>query len=264
VADIAEAAGRASGCSPEDRTGLRAAGLLHDLGRVTVSSEVWDRPGRLGAADVERVRLHSYWTERVLRRCSGLAVLADVAAGHHERCDGSGYHRGVRAGDLPVVARLLAAADVLAALTEPRPYRAALDRDAAARVLGREVAAGALDADACDAVLSGAGLPRPRRSWPCGLTDREVEVLRLAARGLSNRRIAGLLGVSERTVGHHLAHVFDKTGRRTRAGAAVFAMEHGLAVASAGPDAWAERPMPAAAAPGTVAARRPSTHRRSP
>jgi DNA-binding NarL/FixJ family response regulator len=55
-----------------------------------------------------------------------------------------------------------------------------------------------------------------------------VDVLRLAARGLSNRAIAARLGVSDRTVGHHLAHVFDKTGRRTRAGAAVFAMEHGL------------------------------------
>ncbi|MBD4982869.1 LuxR family transcriptional regulator, partial [Xanthomonas citri pv. citri] len=74
----------------------------------------------------------------------------------------------------------------------------------------------------------------PRPSWPAGLTDREVDVLRLAARGLSNRQIAAELVVSDRTVGHHLAHVYDKTGRRTRAGAAVFAIEHGLVPAEPG------------------------------
>jgi DNA-binding CsgD family transcriptional regulator len=184
--------------------------------------------GPLGTADAERVRLHPYWTDRVLRRCSGLAPLAGLAAGHHERCDGSGYHRGVGAGELPAAARLLATADVLAALTEDRPHRPALPAAGARAALAREAAEGRLDGDACAAVLAGAGLPRPRRAWPCDLTDREVAVLRLVARGLSNRAVAERLGVSDRTVGHHLAHVFDKTGRRTRAGAAVFAMEHGL------------------------------------
>jgi DNA-binding NarL/FixJ family response regulator len=95
-------------------------------------------------------------------------------------------------------------------------------------VLATEATAGRLDPDACAAVIEGAGLARPRTPRPRGLTDREVEVLRLSARGLSNRQIAVELAISERTVGHHLAHVFDKTGRRTRAGAAVFAMEHDL------------------------------------
>ncbi|WP_448625315.1 HD domain-containing phosphohydrolase [Geodermatophilus sp. URMC 64] len=228
VAELADAGARAAGWPEEERRSLRAAALLHDLGRAVVSSAVWDRAGPLGAADVERVRLHPYWTDRILRRCSGLAPLAGVAAGHHERCDGSGYHRGVGGAELPVAARLLAAADVFAALTESRPHRPAATPAQAAAVLTAEAAAGRLDADACAAVVAGAGLPRPRPAWPCDLTDREVEVLRLAARGLSNRAIAGHLGVSDRTVGHHLAHVFDKTGRRTRAGAAVFAMEHGL------------------------------------
>ena len=228
VAELADAGAAAAGLAAAERDLLRAAALLHDLGRVVVSSAVWDRPGPLGAADLERVRLHPYWTDRVLRRCAGLAPLAEVAAGHHERCDGSGYHRGVGAGELSGGARLLAAADVLAALTEERPHRAALPPREAGRRLEAEAAAGRLDADACAAVLAGAGLPRPRRAWPCDLTDREVEVLRLAARGLSNRAIAERLGVSDRTVGHHLAHAFDKTGRRTRAGVAVFAMEHGL------------------------------------
>lgn len=226
VAAVADAA--AAGLPEDERAALRAAAYLHDLGRVAVSSAVWDRPGPLGAADVERVRLHAYWTDRILRRCPALAPLADVAAAHHERCDGSGYHRGSGAAELGYPARLLAAADVFAALTEDRPHRPRRDRDAAAAVLLGEARAGRLDREACVAVVEGAGLPRPRRAWPCDLTDREVEVLRLAARGLSNRAIAAELVVSERTVGHHLAHVYDKTGRRTRAGAAVFAMEHGL------------------------------------
>jgi HD-GYP domain-containing protein (c-di-GMP phosphodiesterase class II)/DNA-binding CsgD family transcriptional regulator len=226
VVAVTDAAAALAGIA--DRVALRAAAHLHDLGRAAVSSAVWDRPGPLGPADWERVRLHAYWTDRILRRCPGLAPLADLAAAHHERCDGSGYHRGVRSSDLPFAARLLAAADVFAAATEPRPHRPALTTEAARALLLDEVAAGRLDADAAAAVIEGAGLPRPRRAWPCDLTDREVDVLRLAARGLSNRAIAAELVVSERTVGHHLAHVYDKIGRRTRAGAAVFAMEHRL------------------------------------
>jgi DNA-binding NarL/FixJ family response regulator len=78
-------------------------------------------------------------------------------------------------------------------------------------------------------VIEAAGLPRPRAPWPCDLTEREVEVLRLCARGLTNRQIADVLVVSVRTVQHHLASIYDKTDRRTRAGAAVFTVEHGLA-----------------------------------
>ncbi|MDQ1531009.1 MAG: hypothetical protein QOE37_1114 [Microbacteriaceae bacterium] len=228
VAVVADSAAATAGMANRERGTLRAAALLHDLGRTVVPSSVWDRAGPLDAADQERVRLHSYWTERVLRRCPGLDSLAETAAGHHERCDGSGYHRGVRSGDLPWAARLLAGADVFAACREPRPYRPAMTLDAARRVLASEVTAGRLDVDAAAAVIDGAGLAPLPRAWPSGLTDREVDVLRHTARGLSNRAIAAELGVSERTVGHHLAHVYDKTGRRTRAGAAVFAVEHGL------------------------------------
>lgn len=225
VADLACGAARLMGV---DDTGLRAAALLHDLGRAGVSSAVWDRPGPLGVADTERVRLHAYWTGRVLDRCPALAGLAPVAAAHHERLDGHGYHRGAAAADLPVAARLLATADVFAALTEDRPHRPALAPSDAASTLVGEGAAGLLDREVCGAVVEAAGLPRPRVAWPCDLTDREVDVLRLAARGLSNRLIADELGLSGRTVETHLTHVYDKTGRRTRAGAAVFAMEHDL------------------------------------
>jgi DNA-binding NarL/FixJ family response regulator len=133
----------------------------------------------------------------------------------------------VRGEDLPPLTRLLGCADVYAALTEDRSHRPARSASDAAAALMREAAVGRLDRAACAAVVEAAGLPRPRAART-NLTDREIEVLRLAARGMSNRRIAETLVVSERTVGHHLAHIYDKTGHRTRAGAAVFAIEHGL------------------------------------
>lgn len=228
VAELAVEAGRLLGMDETDRGALRIAALMHDIGRVAVSSSVWNRAGPLGAGDWERVRLHPYWTARILVRCPALAPLAPVAAADHERLDGSGYHRGVRGADLSTGARVLAAADAFAAMTAERAHRPALPPDQAAKALLEEAAAGGIDAQAAGAVVEAAGLPKPRSPWPCGLTDREVAVLRLAARGLSNRDIADTLVVSGRTVQHHLASVYDKTGRRTRAGAAVFAIEHHL------------------------------------
>jgi DNA-binding CsgD family transcriptional regulator len=219
---------------------VRQAALVQDLGRTAVASSVWDRAGPLGSAEWERVRLHPYWTQRILERAPALAGLAEVAAAHHERLDGSGYHRGARAGDLPAAARVLAAADAFAAMVQPRPHRPALPHAAAARELMDDARAGRLDPDAAAAVVEAAGLPRPPRPWPCDLTDREVDVLRLAVRGLSNQGIAEALVISPRTVQHHLAHVYEKTGRRTRAGAAVFAIEHGLVPGEMGRSADAD------------------------
>ena len=98
VADLAGGAGALLGMDEQGLRGLRAAALLHDLGRTAVSSEIWDRAGPVGPADLERVRLHPYWTERILGRCPALSPLVDIAAAHHERLDGSGYHRRSRAG----------------------------------------------------------------------------------------------------------------------------------------------------------------------
>jgi len=226
VAELAIAAARLAGLDDLDEIGIAA--LLHDVGRAGVVSSIWDRPGPLGAADRERVRLHPHWTERVLSSSPLLAPLALLAAAHHERLDGSGYHRGAQAADLPRSARLLAAADALAAMTEDRPHRRAHTRDEAAHIVQDEAVAGRLDPEMAAVVIEAAGGRRPRTAWPNDLTDREVDVLRLTARGLSNKEIASSLVLSPRTVQNHLAAVYDKTGRRTRAGAAVFAVEQGL------------------------------------
>jgi DNA-binding NarL/FixJ family response regulator len=145
-----------------------------------------------------------------------------------------GYRTWQRSSDLrppgaDLASDLLEAAEVWASLTEPRPGRGALDASRAAVSLEGAVAAGLLDEAAVGAVLAASGhQPRLRAPADPALTDREVQVLRLAARGLTNRTIAAQLGISDRTVGHHLAHAYDKTGRRTRAGVAVWAVERRL------------------------------------
>lgn len=228
VAALAAGAGGLAGLEDGAIDRLRLAALLHDVGRTSVSTSIWERPGRLSAGETDQVRLHPYWSERVLVRAPALAELGPLAGAHHERLDGSGYHRGAGGAALSREARVLAAADVMHALLEPRPHRPGRDLDDARRLVEEEARAGRLDPGAVGAVIEAAGAPAPRRAWPAELTDREVDVLRLAARGLSNKEIASRLVVSARTVQHHLAHVYDKIGRRTRAGAALFAMEHGL------------------------------------
>jgi HD-GYP domain-containing protein (c-di-GMP phosphodiesterase class II) len=230
VAHLAAAAAQQCGLPSADVMAVRRAGLLHDLGRVGVSAGIWGKPGPLSDSEWERVRLHPYYTERILTRSAALAPLGALAALHHERLDGSGYHRQASSGQLPPTARILAAADVYHALTEPRPYRPACAPEAAAAEVGREAQAGRLDREAVSAVLSVAGhrVRVSRREWPAGLSEREVEVLRLLARGLSNRQMAPILSISEKTVSHHIQHIYDKIDVSTRAAATLFAMRHDL------------------------------------
>ena len=99
VARLAERAARLRGKADDAVTTLRRAALLHDLGRAAVPTGIWERPGRLSSAEWERVRLHAYQTERILSRSSALTEVGRIAGMHHERIDGSGYHRGSRAAE---------------------------------------------------------------------------------------------------------------------------------------------------------------------
>jgi DNA-binding NarL/FixJ family response regulator len=165
----------------------------------------------------------------VLSRVPELAVAARVAAQHHERLDGSGYHRRAVAAQIGTAARVLAAADRYRSQVEDRPHRAALAPQAAAAVLRADVRRGLLDPDAVEAVLSVSGhRRRVRQVLPGGLTRRQVDVLRQMAAGRSNREIAAALVISPRTAEHHVQDVYARIGVSTRAGAALFAMEHGL------------------------------------
>jgi HD-GYP domain-containing protein (c-di-GMP phosphodiesterase class II) len=229
VASLAEEAGRHAGLHDAACDDLRRAGLVHDLGRVAVPNGVWDKPGPLATSEWEQVRLHPYHTERILDRCRPLASVVEPASSHHERIDGSGYHRSLPGDALSRSARILAAADVLAALTADRPHRPAYAGDEAARMLEAE-AGRRLDPDAVGCVLAATGrrdAPTPAR-WPAGLTDREAQVLRLISRGRSNREVARELFIAPKTVGRHVENLYRKIGVSSRAAAAVFAMEHGL------------------------------------
>jgi HD-GYP domain-containing protein (c-di-GMP phosphodiesterase class II) len=229
VAEVAEAAGWRLGLAPEVITELRRVAWLHDVGRVGVSAAVWEKPGTLTSGEWEQVWLHSYHTERLLARIPALRELARAAASDHERLDGSGYHRGVSAQQLSPVARVLATADVWCAMSEPRAHRPALVATDAARELREQADAGKLAGEAVDAVLQAVGeRARPPAAPPAGLTAREVDVLRLLARGLTNKQSAAQLGISAKTVGRHVESIYSKIGASTRAAAALFAVEHDL------------------------------------
>ena len=229
VAELATEAGRRFGLAEDEVGILRRAGLVHDLGRLGVSNAIWDKRGPLTPSEHERIRLHPYLTERMLCSSPALAPLGALAAQHHERLDGSGYPRALTGAMLSPIARLLAAADVYHAMTEPRPHRPARTADEAAAELRAEVKAGRLDGDAADAVLRAAGhAVGRRREGPAGLTARELEVLVLVARGLSNKEIAQRLVISQKTVGNHIEHIYSKIDVSSRAGAGLFASERGL------------------------------------
>lgn len=230
VSVLAAEAARLCHLPEADVVTVARAGLVHDLGRVGISAAVWGKRGPLSESEWERVRLHPYYTERILARAPLLAALGSLACMHHERLDGSGYHTGKSALAQPLAARLIAAADVYQALMEPRPHRAARTPASAAAHLRAQVASGGLDGEAVESVLQAAGhrAQSRRHRWPAGLSTREVEVLRLVARGHSDGQMAVALSLSPRTVHHHVQHIYHKLGVATRAAAALFAMQHGL------------------------------------
>jgi HD-GYP domain-containing protein (c-di-GMP phosphodiesterase class II) len=233
---LAAAAAERCGRGSEGAALVRRAGLVHDVGRVGVTTSTWQKGSPLTSGDWERIRLHPYHSERVLSRSPFLASLAPVASAHHERLDGSGYHRGSDASGLSPEARILAAADAYQAMTEARVHRAALDPTKAAGELAEECDAGRLDATAVGAVLDAAGHQAPPLLQPGGLTEREAEVVGLIAHGLQTKQVALALGISAKTADRHIQNAYGKIGVSTRAGVALFAMQNGLA-------AWGELPI---------------------
>jgi HD-GYP domain-containing protein (c-di-GMP phosphodiesterase class II) len=231
TAELVSEASGLLGLGTDDARLVRRAAWVHDVGRFGVPGTVWDQPGPLSASEQERMRLHVYYVERIFQRPEPLRRIGLLAATHHERMDGTGYHRGIGGVMLSTPARLLAAADAYHAMLQPRPYRDARTPDDAARELRAEVDAGRLDGDAVDAVLSAAGHDAGRArpsAGPAGLTAREADVLGLLAQGRSNKEIASQLGISAKTVGNHVEHVYTKLGVTNRAGAALRAMELGI------------------------------------
>lgn len=229
VARLAGEAARICGLPPEDVTRLERAGLLHDIGQVGVPARIWLKPDALNDSEREQVRLHTYYSERVLSRSPMFARLGAIVAQHHERNDGSGYHRGERGSALTIHSRILAAAEAYQNKIEPRPHRPAASAKVAAEKLKQEVREGRLDAEAVAAVLAAAGHAGSiRKQLVAGLTEREIDVLKAIARGRSMKEIARLLGISPKTVDNHTQKIYAKIGVKTRGGATLFAIERGL------------------------------------
>jgi HD-GYP domain-containing protein (c-di-GMP phosphodiesterase class II) len=229
VAELAARAGERAGLGPSEVRTLQRAGLVLGFGRLGVSNSIWDKRGSLTAGEWERVRMHPYLTERMLRQSPALAELGAVAVQHRERLDGSGYPKALSGGAIGRAARVVGAADAYQAMREPRPHRIALSPDAAAAQLRAEVAAGRMDTQAVEAVLDAAGHRiSHRRTGLAGLTAREVEVLRLVARGMSNKEIAAELVITPKTAGNHIEHIYTKIGVSNRAAASLFALRRGL------------------------------------
>jgi len=230
TADLVAGAAELMDLPPDDALLARRAALVHDVGRWGVPGTIWDKPGPLTRTDRERMRMHVYYVERMLNRPDELHEIGLLAATHHERLDGSGYHRGVGGSMLSAPARVLAAADAYHAMTQPRPHRDRLPETDAVRELRADADAGRLDPIATEAVLTAAGhaTGRSRAGGPAGLTTRESEVLGLLAQGMPNKLVARQLGISPKTVSNHIEHIYAKLGVSNRAAAAMHAMQFGL------------------------------------
>lgn len=163
-------------------------------------------------------------------RLAEVAPIGALGSAHHERLDGSGYHRGLEAAGLSAAARLLAAANAWCALVETRPHRPQMTEAEAASALSDQAKEGLFDRNCVDAVLTAVGQKgaHSRRSASIALSEREIEVLRHVSRELTNPAIAETLGISPKTVERHVTHIYDKIGVSSRAGAALYALESGL------------------------------------
>jgi HD-GYP domain-containing protein (c-di-GMP phosphodiesterase class II) len=225
---LAAAAADLQGFGSADIETIRRAALVHDVGRKAIGSRVCAKPGPLTADEREQVRLHPYHTDRVLAPSPFLSELASIATGHHERLDGSGYHRGLDRSSLSRSARLLAVADAFHSKTEPRPYREPLSSKEATEILVAKAREGVFDPEMVMAVAEAAGQARPAVDRPAGLTEREVEVIGLLARGLQTKQVAKKLDISAKTVDRHIQNSYRKIGVSSRAAATLFATEHGL------------------------------------
>ncbi len=203
----------------------RRAGHVHALGQVAIPTELFAATAPSLAA-TEQLRLHPVFTRRVLAHSAALAPIGEIGGMHHERLDGSGFPDGRSGTTFPVAGRAVAAACAYDEARVRAPEVAVDAAIAAFREYGNRAFGSDVTTAVCDEV---AGTKRATRvEGPGGLTEREVEVLRLAATGKTIGDIADALVISKHTARHHLESVYGKAGISSRAGAALFAMEQGL------------------------------------
>ena len=231
---VAELVGRAAalaGLPPLQQQTLARAALVHGVGRASVPNTIWERGGKPGRADWEKIRLAPYWTARAGALVPELRDEVALASHMYERLDGSGYFRGLEGDALGMPQRLLAAAGAYAALCAPRPWRAAMAPQQVAQLLEEEGRAGRFDAAAAGFVIAAAGGQAEAGLAPARkglLSEREVEVLRRISLGESNKEAARVMQISPSTVRTHMESIFRKLGCSTRAAATLKGLTLGL------------------------------------
>jgi HD-GYP domain-containing protein (c-di-GMP phosphodiesterase class II)/DNA-binding CsgD family transcriptional regulator len=225
TAELAEGTARRLRLPEDDVSLTRRAALVHDAGLVAVPTMILKKNGPLTAAEAERYRLHTYYTERILSHSHWLKPIGQVASAHHEATDGNGFHRGLSGNQLSMPARVLA---VASAFAETMGGGDEQEPDLVLKTLaGERFDRDCLAALAAEVGVRGLAAHKPR-DWPAGLTDREVEVLRQIAAGLSIRETADRLVVSNHTARHHVESIYSKLGVSSRAAAVLFAVENDL------------------------------------
>lgn len=156
VGNLALGMSRKLGMTPDRQRWLRRAAVLHDVGKLGVSSSILEKPGGLDAREWEEMRTHADHTRAILGRIGALSDLADIAASHHERLDGTGYPLRLDAASIGLETRIITACDFYDALTSDRPYRAALPVDEALRIV-RQAVGSALDGTCVEALHASLG-----------------------------------------------------------------------------------------------------------
>ncbi len=230
VSKLAAGTAAMMGVSREMQLAIARAGRMLDLGAVCVPAQIWSKPGPLTPSESQRVRLHPHYSREILQHASALQIESRLVETHHERSNRSGYPKTLSGAELTVEAKILAVAEVYAAMIAPRAYRAPLRRTSACDALHSMTRTGEFDVVVVDAII-GAAEGRQVTSMVGGndaLSSREVQVLIGVAQGLTNKELALQLGITPRTVGHHLENIYSKLNVRTRTAAALYAMKHGL------------------------------------
>jgi HD-GYP domain-containing protein (c-di-GMP phosphodiesterase class II) len=138
VALVAEGLAKKMGLPQEEVSKVKRAGLLHDMGKVSVPNMILDKNGKLTEREWERMRLHPYYTERILSKVELFRPLASIAGAHHEWMNGTGYFRGLRGDQIPEPSHIIAIADMFQALSEERPYRPALPTEQVLATMEKE------------------------------------------------------------------------------------------------------------------------------
>ncbi len=231
VAEVAVGIGTCLGLDTSELTRLRCAALVHDIGKVAVPVAILAKGEQRSGSEWETYRLHPYYTQRILERVNAFQELAQAAAAHHEWMNGQGYHRQLCGEQIPFHGRILAVANTYARLVQQQGNQE--DPTDALRKMHPRVG-NQFDSLCYDALVTsltgGGGLGNiPFRSRKVGnLTEREIEVLCLLARGRNTPQIARTLDISRKTVEHHLSHIYNKIGVTCRTAAVVYAVQQGL------------------------------------